>query len=92
MHVELPRDAVDRAGNHRAASTGLSRAAFINRSGVAGIARTSKPAWRRALTTAGAGPSIGISPTPLAPYGPCLYGRSRMTVSIGGVSGGVGMM
>ena len=33
-------------------------------SGVAGISRTSTPAWRSALTIAGAGPSIGISPTP----------------------------
>lgn len=41
-------------------------------SGKAGISRTSKPACRRALTTAGAGPSMGISPTPLAPNGPCL--------------------
>src|SRR5262245_39588223 len=40
-------------------------------SGVAGISRTSMPAWRSALTTAGAGPSIGISPTPFAPNGPC---------------------
>ena len=53
----------------------LSRAGrVISRSGVAGIARTSKPTWRSALTTAGAGPSIGISPTPLAPYGPCTVG------------------
>jgi hypothetical protein len=39
-------------------------------SGVAGISRTSTPACRIALTTAGAGPSIGISPTPFAPNGP----------------------
>src|SRR5437660_6694828 len=42
------------------------------RSGVAGISRTSIPRCRMALTIAGAGPSIGISPTPLAPWGPCL--------------------
>jgi hypothetical protein len=42
--------------------------------------------------TAGAGPSIGISPTPFAPNGPSGYGFSRMTTSIGGVSSVVGMM
>src|SRR5262249_51521774 len=36
-------------------------------SGVAGISRTSRPRGRIALTIAGAGPSIGISPTPFAP-------------------------
>src|SRR5262249_53415166 len=61
-------------------------------SGVAGISRRSAPAWRSALTIAGAGPSIGISPTPLAPNGPCLYGRSITTTSIGGVSSVVGTM
>src|SRR5437762_5812525 len=61
-------------------------------SGVAGISRTSKPACRSALITAGAGPSIGISPTPFAPNGPCLYGLPCMTTRIGGVSSVVGMM
>src|SRR5207244_3369509 len=61
-------------------------------SGVAGISLTSKPACRSALMTAGAGPSIGISPTPFAPNGPCAYGLSRMTMSIFGVSSVVGMM
>ena len=61
-------------------------------SGVAGISRRSKPACRSALMTAGAGPSIGISPTPFAPNGPCLYGFSSITTSIGGVSSVVGMM
>ena len=51
-------------------------------SGVAGISRTSKPACRSALITAGAGPSIGISPTPFAPNGPCWYGFSSITTSI----------
>src|SRR5688572_20657184 len=46
------------------------RPAAKSRSGVAGIERTSKPQCRSALITAGAGPSIGISPTPLAPNGP----------------------
>src|SRR6185503_6709329 len=50
-------------------------------SGVAGMSRTSTPAWRIALTTAGAGPSIGISPTPFAPNGPRGYGFSISTTS-----------
>jgi hypothetical protein len=41
-------------------------------SAVAGISLTSNPAWRMALTTAGATPSSGISPMPFAPNGPCL--------------------
>src|SRR4051812_18580043 len=64
--------------------------AVMIRSGVAGIARRSKPACRSALITAGAGPSIGISPTPLAPNGPCLYGFSSIATAIGGVSSVVG--
>ena len=47
-----------------------THAASAMRSGVAGIARTSRPRWRMAFTIAGAGPSIGISPTPFAPNGP----------------------
>src|SRR5687767_13792266 len=61
-------------------------------SGVAGISDTTNPACLSALMTAGAGPSIGISPTPLAPNGPCLYGFSRIFTVIGGVSSVVGMM
>lgn len=45
-------------------------AASWMRSGVAGICLMSSPRWRIAFTMAGAGPSIGISPTPLAPKGP----------------------
>ena len=59
-------------------------------SGVAGISRRSKPACRSALITAGAGPSIGISPTPFAPNGPCVYGFSSITTSSFGVSSVVG--
>ena len=104
MHIELTAFAVDAQGDHEAcpergppgpsrrAEAGGFAAQFIRTSGVAGILRMSYPAWRSALTTAGAGPSIGISPTPFAPNGPCLYGRSRMNDSMGGVSGGVGMM
>src|SRR5512142_1738196 len=40
------------------------------RSGMAGISHTSNPSWRMAFTTAGAGPSTGSSPRPLAPDGP----------------------
>jgi len=47
-----------------------THAASAMRSGVAGIARMSSPRWRMAFTIAGAGPSIGISPTPFAPNGP----------------------
>ena len=61
-------------------------------SGVAGISAMVTPACRSALITAGAGPSIGISPTPFAPNGPCTYGRSRISTVIGGVSSVVGMM
>src|SRR2546421_4418267 len=64
----------------------------ISFSGVAGISRRSYPAWRSALITAGAGASIGISPTPFAPKGPCLYGRSISTTSRSGVSSVVGTM
>src|SRR6185369_12443238 len=64
----------------------------ISFSGVAGISRTSKPACRSAFATAGAGPSIGISPTPFAPNGPCVYGRSSTTTSMSGVSSVVGTM
>src|ERR1051326_2668131 len=60
-------------------------------SGVAGISRRSIPALRIALITAGAGPSIGISPTPLAPNGPWAYAFSRITTSIFGVSSVVGI-
>src|SRR5439155_22372009 len=66
--------------------------ASITFSGVAGMLRTSYPAWRSALMTAGAGPSIGISPTPFAPNGPCLYGFSSITTSSFGVSSVVGTM
>jgi hypothetical protein len=55
------------------------------------MARTSSPAWRIAFTTAGAGPSIGSSPSPLAPNGPPAYGFSSITMSMGGVSSVVGM-
>src|SRR5262249_15667510 len=61
-------------------------------SGVPGISRTSTPALRIAFTTAGAGPSIGISPTPFAPNGPLVYAFSSSTTSMRGVSSVVGMM
>src|SRR5437867_696454 len=47
-------------------------------SGVAGISHTSMPRCRMAFTIAGAGPSIGSSPSPFAPNGPSGYGFSRM--------------
>ena len=78
---------------HRRAdlAVGNGGAAMI-RSGVAGTSRTSNPPCLKALTTAAAGPSIGISPTPFAPNGPCGYGFSNITTSSGGVSSDVGMM
>ena len=45
-----------------------------------------------AATTAGAGASIGSSPTPFAPNGPREYGISTISTSIGGASIAVGMM
>src|SRR5262249_29290633 len=102
QHVEQPLQRMDpgqlrapAVEDHRRvlgfATAGVIAAAMIF-SGVAGISRRSWPAWRSALITAGAGPSIGISPTPLAPNGPCLYGCSRISTSIAGVSSVVGMM
>src|SRR5206468_2413996 len=87
--VRLKPDTTNDSGCTKATS---ERAACINFSGVAGISRTSMPACRSALMTAGAGPSIGISPTPFAPNGPCAYGFPAITISIGGVSSVVGMM
>ena len=47
------------------------------RSGVAGIAERQIPvAFSMACSRAGAPPSMGSSPTPLAPKGPCLVGFS----------------
>src|SRR6478672_3342453 len=60
-------------------------------SGVAGISLTSIESARRALTTAGAGPSIGSSPKPFAPNGPPGYGFSSITTSNSGVSSDVGI-
>ena len=45
-----------------------------------------------ALAIAGATPSIGSSPMPFAPNGPCAYGRSSKYTRIGGRSIDVGMM
>src|SRR5262249_16162343 len=89
QHVEKTRQRVRVDAPRRAVQREAHASSF---SGVAGIARTSKPAWRSALITAGAGPSIGISPTPFAPNGPCGYGFSSRTTCIGGVSSVVGMM
>ena len=58
MRVDVGRRTVQREAH----------AAMI--SGVAGTSRRSRPKCRIALTTAGAGPSIGSSPSPLAPNGP----------------------
>src|SRR5215218_2590345 len=55
-------------------------------SGIAGISRRSRPMLRNAFTTAGAGPSIGSSPSPFAPNGPPGYGFSIITTSSSGMS------
>ena len=81
MHVDIDALAINRQMH-----------AAITVSGVAGRVVTSIPRWRIALTSAGAGPSIGSSPTPFAPNGPCAYGFSRMIVSMRGVSSVVGIM
>jgi len=74
-----------------AATAGSIRA--IRRSGVSGRRVTSAPvAWATALKIAGAGPSIGSSPMPLAPAGPCGYGTSSKNTRMGGRSIDVGMM
>src|SRR5581483_4561014 len=67
--------------------------AACNRSGVIGISVTNAPvALKTAAAIAGAAPSIGSSPRPFAPKGPCGYGFSTMIVSISGASSAVGMM
>src|SRR5262249_28990198 len=71
----------------------LHAMALMMRSGVAGTASSRLPvaAWI-ALRIAAAGPSIGHSPTPLAPKGPFGYGSSTISTLMGGVSSVVGMM
>src|SRR5262245_28315535 len=70
----------------------LSSAA-INRSGVIGISLINAPvALKTAAAIAGAGPSIGSSPTPLAPKGPWGYGFSIINDSMSGASSEVGIM
>ena len=67
VHVTPTRSGQPRAGSINA----------ISRSGVIGRRHTSRPiAFAIALKIAGAGPSIGSSPMPLAPAGPCGYGTS----------------
>src|SRR5262245_57689805 len=90
QHIEKPRHGMH--AQVRALAVQRETHAAMIFSGVAGISRTSMPACRIALTTAGAGPSIGISPTPFAPNGPRAYGFSSTTTSSFGVSSVVGMM
>src|SRR4030088_1920265 len=45
-----------------------------------------------ALTIAGAGPSIGSSPIPFAPYAPCTLPISSKNIRIGGRAAEVGKM
>src|SRR3954469_2153516 len=88
-----PSDAAPHPGRpHRAAPTGDEEASN-NFSGVAGISATGIPvAFSTACTVAGAPPSIGSSPTPLAPKGPPPQARSSRWTSIRGLSLIVGMM
>src|SRR4051812_13745625 len=66
--------------------------ARITRSGLNGISAINFPvACNTAPTTAGAGPSIGSSPRPFAPYGPAGYGFSSSVVCIRGTSSAVGI-
>src|SRR5262245_36471122 len=69
QHVEQPRH---RRDVHRdlVPVQVEAHAASITCSGSAGMFRASMPRWRIAFTMAGAGPSIGSSPSPLAPKGP----------------------
>src|SRR5262249_11797105 len=64
VDVEHARLAVHDELHARAPFDWARRGDACSTSGVAGIARTSSPAWRIAFTTAGAGPSIGSSPSP----------------------------
>src|ERR1041385_6990936 len=100
QHVEqpLPRRRLDRAQLavdlerelHGVPQRG--RAAAMA-SGEIGSASNAVPsASSTALATAAAGPSIGISPTPLAPLGPNGYGTSTSRVSSSGASANVGTM
>ena len=105
QHVEQPRPsgcpsrrllgAVDAAVHLRSSSSDTRRPPMQRhqRSGVSGSRVGSMPvACATALKMAGAGPSIGSSPMPLAPPGPCAYGRSSKYTRIGGRSIDVGMM
>jgi len=59
----------------------------MSRSGVSGMAAIEVPsAWQTPLITAGAGPSIGSSPKPLAPRGPYCEGCSSKCTRMGGRS------
>src|SRR3989441_861182 len=67
------------------------RVKSMSRSGVSGIARGSVPvAAATAFRIAGAGPSMGSSPSPFAPCAPCGYGFSTNATRIGGTSSLVG--
>src|SRR5919109_1620850 len=97
QHIEQTLHRMDVEARALAVDGGLefhvsTLATCMSFSGVAGISRISNPACRSALMTAGAGPSIGSSPVPFAPKGPCGYGFSSTVTSIGGVSSVVGMM
>src|SRR6185295_7497547 len=76
---------------HRCSSVALFSSTDWSLSGVIGISVTNAPvASNTAAAIAGAPPSIGSSPTPFAPKGPCAYGFSTMIVSISGASSDVG--
>jgi ribonuclease Y len=69
-----------------------ARIARYTRSGVRGSAVIRTPtASRTALATAAEMGIVLASPTPLAPKGPCRYGRSRIVTSSAGASSVVGM-
>src|SRR6185295_5728616 len=90
MAVHLDRLAVEGEGGLHGVVSSSPR---NNRSGVAGISSTGMPvAFSIACTAAGAPPSIGSSPTPLAPKGPPSQPLSSRWTSILGQSLAVGMM
>src|SRR5690606_13390954 len=90
--LDLRRAAVDLEPDDHFTPPAWRTAASIT-SGRIGSESIGRPsASSTAAATAAAGPSIGISPTPLAPCGPNGYGSSIRIVSISGASAKVGTM
>src|SRR5579859_6551092 len=92
--VDVQLDGCGRAHTVAGSSTFGVMLNFANRSsGSRGMELKLTPmASRIALRIAGAGPSWGNSPIPLAPKPPCSKGSSSQKTWIGGTSSAVGMM